>query len=133
MFDNIGRKIKTFVRVSCIVEIIVSGVIGVALLANELIWQGLLVLLGGPALAWIGSFFVYGFGQLVENSDVMVRQNDAIIELLNDESEEDESDTEERINLLCPHSKGKVIVKKSIIDDGYCKECPHCNNIIEFS
>ena len=79
MFDNIGSKIKKLAKVLCWIGISVTALAGLlfALLnfealfydGNILIPLGLIFL--GPLLSWIGSFVLYGFGQLVENSDII--------------------------------------------------------------
>ena len=37
-----------------------------------LILPGFLVMIFGSLASWVSSFFIYGFGQLVENSDKTV-------------------------------------------------------------
>ena len=69
MFNNIGGKIKTLAVVVCVI-----GMIGSAILAFEL-WSeggsfaGLLALAVGCLASWIGSFFTYGFGKLIEETE----------------------------------------------------------------
>ena len=80
MFDNIGGKIKTLAKVVCWIGIIGSCLAGFVLLvegldvSEELILYGILVAGVGSLFSWIGSFFLYGFGQLIENTDVLVKQ-----------------------------------------------------------
>ena len=76
MFDNIGGKIKMLAKVLCWIGIIGSVITGFSLMAFLSRGIGFLgVLLGllvagvGCLFAWIGSFFTYGFGQLIENTD----------------------------------------------------------------
>ena len=76
MFNNIGKKIKTLAAVICWIGIIFS-IIGflVMLIYGAVEAEGLFiglsfaVLVVGGFGSWIGSFFAYGFGQLIENSD----------------------------------------------------------------
>ena len=78
MFNNIGRKIKIYAEVVSWIGIIICIIFGVILIisgVNEsigLIFSGLLIALVGSLFCWISSFFLYGFGQLVENSDILV-------------------------------------------------------------
>lgn len=69
MYDNIGEKIKSLAKASFIVEAIVAAIVGIALLASDedLIFTGLLVLLVGPIIAWVSSWLLYGFGELINN------------------------------------------------------------------
>ena len=70
MFTNIGHKIKILAQILCWGGIIISVGIGISLFdVSEL--TGCIVLLAGPCISWPSSFFMYGFGQLVENSDII--------------------------------------------------------------
>ncbi len=83
MFNNIGHKIKTLAKVLCWVGIVFSVIVGIAIMTTG---NGSLTINGTPAAvspavigiiymvigcvaSWIASFFAYGFGQLIENSD----------------------------------------------------------------
>lgn len=79
MFDNIGKKIKTLANVVCcigIVASIIGGGICIVIGATNsynggsMIATGIAVLLLGSLSSWIGSFVLYGFGEMVENSDI---------------------------------------------------------------
>ena len=74
MFENIGGKIKGLARIVCWVGIIgsvVSGLFIIALGPDALSGIGLLIMIFGSLGSWSGSFMTYGFGQLVENSDIL--------------------------------------------------------------
>ena len=73
MFNNIGGKIKTLARVICWIGIIASvvGGIGMMVMDEDMIIFGLLTIPVGALMSWIGSFMLYGFGELVENSAVL--------------------------------------------------------------
>ena len=95
MFNNIGRKIKMLAKVLCwfgIIASVISGIVmvftGVAVnstvvrgygaTADELsgtaaVIGGIVMMIVGSLVSWIGSFCMYGFGQLVENSDIRTR------------------------------------------------------------
>ena len=73
MFDDIGRKLKTLAKVSTILGIIGSVIAGCALMGDDFL-TGLLILVLGSVFSWIGSFTVYGLGQLIENTDALVKQ-----------------------------------------------------------
>lgn len=77
MFDNIGGKIKTLAKVVCWIGIIACIITGIVLMATDedLILVGILTVVVGSLLSWVGSFALYGFGQLIENSDEIVFQN----------------------------------------------------------
>lgn len=70
MFTNIGTKIKTTAKVFAWVGIILSVLAGVALTMSAGFIGGILVAIVGSLLSWVGSLALYGFGELVENSDI---------------------------------------------------------------
>ena len=69
MFSNIGGKIKALAKVICWLGIIASIFVGLLFLDKNPL-GGLLWMVLGSLSSWIGSFVLYGFGQLVENSDI---------------------------------------------------------------
>ncbi len=93
MFNNIGGKIKGLARFICWIGIILSILIGVIMILGgdvdvsgiegaeaaaslqSMGWVGgVLFIIIGCLASWIGSFFTYGFGQLIENTDKLVRK-----------------------------------------------------------
>ena len=73
MFDNIGGKIKTLAVVVCVVGMIASLIFAIVLWSMDsyrtpTIALGFGVLIGGCVVSWVGSFFTYGFGQLIEDT-----------------------------------------------------------------
>lgn len=69
MFDHIGTKVKKLAKVFFIIGCIIA-VIGGSALINVVGIVGFLVIPAGIVLAWISTFLLYAFGQLVENSDI---------------------------------------------------------------
>lgn len=88
MFSNIGRKIKVLAQVVCWVGIIAAVISGIIIMAGGAsismggyeysssasgltVLAGFLVILLGSLFSWIGSFVLYGFGELIEsNADI---------------------------------------------------------------
>ena len=73
MFDDIAGKIKALAKVTCGLGIAASIMGAFALWAqsspyNSTTSAGVLVLVLGSLASWIGSFFTYGFGELIENT-----------------------------------------------------------------
>ena len=72
MFNNIGKKIKALAKIICWFGIISSIFSGIVLLAfaGEF-WGfaiiGLSTMIVGPLLAWISSWMLYSWGDLVDN------------------------------------------------------------------
>ncbi len=73
MFSNIGQKIKMLANALAWIGIIASIYFGVFLMIDIDVLTGVVVLLGGSLFSWLGSFLLYGFGQLVDNSDKIRR------------------------------------------------------------
>ena len=84
MYSNIGKKIQKLAMVCAILGMIASIAIGGSLIemadggwlgTNEtMIVIGVVVIVLGSILSWVLSFVLYGFGRLVENSDIIARQ-----------------------------------------------------------
>ena len=86
MFSNIGGKIKTLAKVLCWIGIVASVIGGITfdfiyISTTKMdglnfvigIVAGLLIAMLGALISWVGSFVLYGFGQLVDNSDTLVQ------------------------------------------------------------
>lgn len=79
MFSNIGGKIKGLAKVICIVGMAIFVVAGIVMIGfgsssyngDTMTVMGCVVMIVGPLVSWIGSFFAYGFGELIENTTVI--------------------------------------------------------------
>ena len=65
MFDNIGGKIKGLAKVLFWLEAIASVIVGLVLVEDT---EGLSLLLAiaGVLVAWVSSWFLYGFGEIID-------------------------------------------------------------------
>lgn len=73
MFSNIGGKIKKLAIILCILGMIGSIVYAIICFTSsnryqDLTLTGVLILVLGCLTSWISSFFVYGFGELIERT-----------------------------------------------------------------
>ena len=69
MFANIGGKIKGLARAVCWIGIIFSvimGFVNIASGSSVMAASGWVILILGPLFSWIGSFVLYGFGELID-------------------------------------------------------------------
>ena len=68
MYSNIGGKIKGLAKAICIIEAALSAIGGVLLVAldDDLIMYGMALAIIGPIIAWLASWAMYGFGELIE-------------------------------------------------------------------
>ncbi len=72
MFENIGGKIMNLARFICAAGIIASVMTGIVFFSfgDEFFFMmGLITIVGGIILSWITSWFMYAFGQLVEDAN----------------------------------------------------------------
>lgn len=66
MYDNIGGKIKGLAKATFIVEAIASVITGIVLwIVTEELWCAL-ILFCGPIVAWVSSWLLYGFGEIID-------------------------------------------------------------------
>lgn len=74
MFDNIGDKIKSVTQVFCAIGIGICVIAGLVLIFYSQVLLGILIAVLGSFVCYLGSFFAYGFGQLIENTDILVAE-----------------------------------------------------------
>lgn len=79
MFNSIGRKIKSLAKVLFWFATILSIVLG--FVGAGPVGAIVFGILGG-IFAWFGTFLFYGVGQLIENTDKMVENQNHIIALM---------------------------------------------------
>lgn len=77
MFSNIGGKIQTLAKIVCWLGIICSVIMGVILIKENSLYQativpGIILMVVGGLASWAGSFVLYGFGTLIENSEAIL-------------------------------------------------------------
>ena len=75
MYKNIGKTLMDLAAIITAFGVILSGVAALIIWFGtgywwgiSRFWMGLIVFIGGSLSAWICSFFVYGFGQLVSDT-----------------------------------------------------------------
>ena len=132
MFDNIGDKIKTLAKVVCWIGIIACIITGIVLMATDedLVLAGILTAVLGSILSWVSSFVLYGFGQLVENSDIIAKQS-----ARNNEKHSKKVQQQQE-----QQRKDKVKAIKTAINDANVSEdtyidiiCPNCGESLSYT
>lgn len=73
VFNNISKKIKILSYVCTIVGILCSFIFGFVLLKSKN-YMGIAVIILGSFISWVASFTLYGFGQLIENTDIIANR-----------------------------------------------------------
>ena len=68
MYDNIGGKIKGLAKWTFIVEAIGLIIAAMFIMVDDedMIPVGLLAMIVGPLVAWISSWVLYGFGEIID-------------------------------------------------------------------
>ena len=76
MFNNIGDKLKTGAQVFAWLGIIASAFFGLIVMFDngDTPVLGFLIIVFGSLGSWLSSLGMYGFGQLIENTDKLVAQ-----------------------------------------------------------
>lgn len=111
---------------------------------------GIMVLIGGALLSYLGSFCLYGFGQLIENTDILVAQNEKKSKESNNSERRDGVvigekyvEKEKRQMSGKETSGNKSYIKKSALpteshacadDDEFVDlYCPECGELLSFT
>ena len=68
MYEDIGKKIKGLAKAVFIIEAIAAVIGGFVMMAEDgdMALIGLLSITVGILVAWVSSWFVYGFGELID-------------------------------------------------------------------
>lgn len=82
MYDNIGSKIKTVAKVVGFAGIVISILAGLLFLLVAFSEEkfsyfgiGILVAILGSIISWASTIALYGFGQIVENTDTIAKHS----------------------------------------------------------
>lgn len=69
-YDRIGQRIKTLAQITFIAEAIAAVIAGLVIIGNDsdMTVYGLLLIVGGPFVAWVSSWLLYGFGELIDKA-----------------------------------------------------------------
>ena len=73
MFNDIGGKLKTVSVVLFWLSCVAYGIVALIWFSDEEVGIGFAFLIGGPLVSWIYASGSYALGQLVENSDIIVK------------------------------------------------------------
>ena len=131
MYDNIGSKIKSLATVICVVLIILSIISGIAIMivSEGMVLVGILVAGLGSLFAWVSTFFIYGFGELIENTSILVRESKKISSNTKQEKASVESPLENKTpantNSSYRASANNISTKTNTVSSTakFCSEC----------
>ena len=72
MYDNIGGKIKGLAKAFFVVESIAAIIGGMVVIVGGngglAVFVGILTVFFGPIVAWVSSWVIYGFGELIDKA-----------------------------------------------------------------
>ena len=123
MYKNVGERIKILAMAYAALLAVGSVVTGIILLTSEN-WFGLLFFFG-PIASWALSLPLYGFGQLVSNSDKLVRESrESAKKLVIKTAGEDAL-------FYCPFCGAGLKLKKEDFDVAKTIICPSCDKRIK--
>lgn len=82
MFNNISGKIKLLALLTFWIGIGASVIFGIVSMIDGATWGneedvafGIFLCICGPLWSWVSSWLLYGFGQLIENSNEIAKTN----------------------------------------------------------
>ena len=145
MFSNIGKKIKLMAVVFFSIGVLASLITGIIFFADEEPLIGALIIIGGSFVSWVSVMLIYGFGQLVENSDIIAAQFKRVNKKYVSQREREELQTAKAsvrnsdlpddalIDITCPECKKELSVEKGDIINNADIICPYCEKMIDMT
>ena len=149
MYDNIGGKIKGLAIASFIVEAIAAVITGIALWVGTEEWWCALILFCGPIVAWVSSWLLYGFGEIIDklcdiehNTGMIMKPSELKKARNHNESETKKAEAakqelkkqkeriaeeENYVNIECPGCGEELFFDKDLSH----AECPYCGRSIK--
>ena len=67
MFENAGAKLRSIIYVFVVIEMIGMVIMGIALMASDMILLGLLVMIGGCISIWLANLFILAVLEMIED------------------------------------------------------------------
>ena len=143
-YDNIGGKIKGWAKWIFAIEAIATIIMGLIFMGVSVL-AGFLLMLFGPIAAWVSSWILYGYGQLIENSDIIAEEykrvnekHDKVVAKRNAEKQAKRLERakvvignpnvadDEFVDITCPNCKTELsYTKEQLLNDDL--NCPMCD------
>ena len=131
MYDNIGGKIKGLAKATFIVEAIAAIIVGIVLLVETDEWWCALILFCGPIVAWVSSWLLYGFGEIIDelcdiehNTGMIMKPSELKKARNHHESETKSRNCQERLK----KQKEAIAEEENVV----MIECPDCGEELFF-
>ena len=116
LYEDIGGKIKNWAKWIFVVETIAAIIGGLALIFNDAAGIGLIVLIFGPLVAWVGSWFLYAFGELVQDVHAIRSQEAPLIR---------------GTTTKLPPPKDIFASVRTTTSTDTVKRCPYCGDVVK--
>ena len=88
MYKNVGHKIKFLADQLCVLGMLIFGIYGIYFFQTNII-LGIVIIALGCFGCWVGSLFMYGFGELIDETTANRENTDRIIDILESQYEHD--------------------------------------------
>lgn len=130
MFENIGGKIKTLAKVITFLGIGLSVAFGFLLIVGKDYMSGLVTIIVGVLVSWIGSFVLYSWGEVIDELKEQTKIQEGISVMLtnqinNQEKKETESHKAKTIEENTRRYENQASTVKSL--DAFIKETDENN------
>lgn len=124
MYKNIGKKMKGLAKGIFIIESILAVLAGIVLILSDddMILPGFLVMILLPIAAWISSWLLYGFGEIIDRLQLIEKNTRPAT---NEPSEPSEPVHTAAFNPLTPPNSMEEKIST--------KRCPRCQEIFSYS
>lgn len=160
MYDNIGRKIMDVAEVFFVLGAILSFVMGVQVIQGDIplilqtildedttVFTGILVILIGTIISLVFSWFIYGFGKIIDllsDIEYNTQNSNTQTKVETEKNEKNISSVTKRIIKAALQKSEKAVSKKvnNIVVKSDEKEtqeiefidviCPECNELLSF-
>ena len=109
LYSNIGSKIKNWAKWVFIVEAIASMIGAICMMASaEDSWMlvvGMIVLVVGPFIAWVSSWLLYGFGEIIVKLTAIERNTRSTNADKEESSVHTNEENEQQVHILTDEEK----------------------------
>ena len=135
LYENIGSKIKTLAKWMFLVET-VSFILTGIILASEVDILYIFLVIAGPIIAWISTWVLYAFGQLVEDNERLRKhfvrdENSPLTSKNNSTKKYNKNSSKKSVNLIDDENSDNQAF--SLDENDFIDiQCPHCGEQLSF-
>lgn len=120
LYNDIGGKIKSLARWTFIIGAVAALISGVATMAQINFFTGLIVMFLGPVVAFVSTWLLYGFGELIDKAGEIAQNTKAAAQ----------SRTPEAAPAVVSAPRVDVLARAAqVVSRGPVRCCPHCGEV----